>query len=175
MTRTSAVRIRSYRPRDLTTLMALFRASVHGIAHRDYTQAQLAAWVPADLDSEAWASRLAANHARLAEEGERIVGFAELSPSGHVDMLFVAPDRQRRGIARVLLRALETEAKDRGECHLTTDASRTARPFFLAAGFRLVEAREVERRGVRIQLFRMEKKIGPRVSSAPSSPARRIP
>ena len=111
MTRTSAVRIRSYRPRDLTTLMALFRASVHGIAHRDYTQAQLAAWVPADLDSEAWASRLAANHARLAEEGERIVGFAELSPSGHVDMLFVAPDRQRRGIARVLLRPFGSSPK----------------------------------------------------------------
>jgi GNAT superfamily N-acetyltransferase len=159
MTGTSAVTIRPYHPRDLTALMALFRASVHGTARRDYSARQLAAWAPRDLDQEAWERRLEANHTLAAEEDAMIVGFAELAPGGHVDMLFVVPDRQRRGIARALLRALETEAARRGEQRLTTDASRTARPFFLAAGFRPVEAREVERRGVRIENFRMEKDL----------------
>ena len=153
------VKVRLYRPRDLSDLMVLFRDSVHRIARRDYTGAQLAAWAPADLDRGAWARRIEANYALVAEEKGVPVGFAELTEGGHLDMLFVAPDRQRRGVARALLRAIEAQAAHREKRGLTTDASRTAKPFFLKAGFRLVEAQEVQRRGVAIQNFRMEKEI----------------
>ena len=155
----TGVKVRPYRPRDLSGLMVLFRDSVHHIARRDYTPEQLSAWAPPDLDRDAWAKRIEANYALVAEEKGVPIGFAELTEGGHLDMLFVAPDRQRRGIARALLRAIEAQAVHWGKRHLTTDASRTARPFFLKAGFRLVEAQEVQRRGVPIQNFRMEKKI----------------
>jgi GNAT superfamily N-acetyltransferase len=153
------VKVRPYQPRDLSDLMALFRDSVHRIARRDYTLEQLSAWAPPDPDRDAWAKRIEANHALLAEEKGVPIGFAELTEGGHLDMLFVAPDRQRRGIARALLREIEAQAVHWGKRHLTTDASRTARPFFLKAGFRLVEEQEFQRRGVAIQNFRMEKEI----------------
>jgi len=153
------VKVRPYQPRDLSDLMTLFRNSVHRIARRDYTPEQLSAWAPPDPDRDAWAKRIEANHALVAEEKGVPVGFAELTEGGHLDMLFVAPDWQRRGIARALLQAIEAQVARWGKRRLTTDASRTAQPFFLKAGFRLVEAQEVQWRGVAIQNFRMEKKI----------------
>jgi GNAT superfamily N-acetyltransferase len=155
----TGVKVRPYQPCDLNDLMALFRDSVHRIARRDYTPEQLAAWAPSDPDRDAWTRRIEANHALVAEEKGVPVGFAELTEGGHLDMLFVAPDRQRHGVARTLLRAIEAQAAHRGRRRLTTDASRTAKPFFLKGGFRLIEAQEVQRRGVAIQNFRMEKEI----------------
>jgi GNAT superfamily N-acetyltransferase len=155
----TGVKVRPYQPRDLSDLMVLFRDSVHRIAQRHYTPEQLSAWAPPDPDRDAWAKRIEANHTLVAEEKGVPVGFAELTGGGHLDMLFVAPDRRRRGVARALLRAIEAQVAHWGRRHMTTDASRTAKPFFLKAGFRLVEAQEVHRRGVAIQNFRMEKEI----------------
>jgi hypothetical protein len=44
---------------------------------------------------------------RGAEVEARIAGFSDLAPDGHVDMLYVDPDFQRRGVARALLEHIE--------------------------------------------------------------------
>jgi putative acetyltransferase len=156
------MRIRAYRTRDLPALVALFRETVHAVGAAVYTPEELAAWAPADLRPEDWARRVARNRVWVADEdGGEVVGFAELSPEGAVDMLYVHKDRQGRGIARALLGELEAAARAEGLARLTTDASRIARPFFVTRGFTLVAAQEVERRGVRIENFRMEKALEP--------------
>lgn len=152
-----AMRIGATRPDDLPGLVALFRETVHALGVGHYTPQELDAWAPADLGPEDWASRLAWNTALVAEDGGDLVGFAELSPDGAVDMLYVHKDQQGRGIASALLAELEAWAREQGLTRLTTNASRIAKPFFLCRGFALVAPQTVERRGVRIEKFRMEK------------------
>ena len=151
--------IRSYHLADLPAIVMLFRETVHRVAARDYSQAELDAWAPAEIDVAAWAERLADNHTRVAAEKNRVLGFAELAAGGHIEMLYVAADRQSEGIATQLLAHMETAAALRGLARLTTHASRTARPFFERRGFDLLSAQHVERQGIFIENFIMEKRL----------------
>ncbi len=74
-------------------------------------------------------------------------------------MLYVHKDHQGRGVATALLAALEARAREAGLTRLTTNASRIAKPFFLRRGFTLLASQRVERRGVEIENFRMEKAL----------------
>ena len=144
------MRIRAAREGDLPGLIELYRETVHAVGAAHYSRQELAAWAPDDLGPEDWAPRLARNTALVAEDGDALLGFAELSPEGAVEMLYVDKDHQGRGVATALLAALEARARDRGLARLTANASRIARPSFLARGFTLLAAQTVERRGVAI-------------------------
>ncbi len=132
---------------------------MHKVGAGHYTPEELAVWAPEALDLGRWAARLARNRTFIAHDGDGVLGFAELSPEGVVDMLYVHKDHQGRGVASALLAALEAEARNAGFDLLTTQASRIARPFFLRRGFTLLAAQRVERGGQRIENFRMEKRL----------------
>jgi GNAT superfamily N-acetyltransferase len=68
-------------------------------------------------------------------EGERIQGMVCLDRST-IQALFVAPDRQRRGIGRVLLGIAEEAARRRGQVEILVPASLTAVNFYEHVGFR---------------------------------------
>lgn len=56
-------------------------------------------------------------HYIVAEEGERILGYAGIhvvAPEADVQTIAVGADQQRRGLGRALLRALIAEARQRG-------------------------------------------------------------
>jgi GNAT superfamily N-acetyltransferase len=59
------------------------------------------------IDSEVFALRRTAKPTWVAEINRQIVGFADLEPDGHVDMLFVHAEHQGKGIARALLAHIE--------------------------------------------------------------------
>ena len=155
------MRIRAYRPDDLKIIAVLFRETVLAVGAGHYRRDELEAWAPADLDPADWAPRLARNQVLVADEAGEVLGFAELEPGGLVDMLFVHKDHQGRGIASALLAALEAEARAAGLTRLTTAASRIARPFFERRGFAVLAAQRVERGGLEIENFRMEKRLEP--------------
>lgn len=46
--------IRAYQPFDAVPLAALFYQTVHTVNRRDYTEKQLDAWAPKDIDLGAW-------------------------------------------------------------------------------------------------------------------------
>ena len=158
------MRIRAYCPRDLSCITKLFRETVHHIGAGHYSREELDAWAPADLRPADWQPRLARNAGLIAEDRAKIVGFAELSPDSFIDMIYVHKDHQCQGIATALLAALEAKARMDGLERLETNASRMAKPFFARRGFRLLTAQMVERSGVRIENFRMEKTITPQRS-----------
>lgn len=76
-----------------------------------------------------------------------------------VDLLYVHPEVQHRGVARALYDRMISWAVDRGIRHLRSEVSITARPFFESTGFRVVRQQVVQRRGVSLQNFRMERDI----------------
>lgn len=147
--------IRSCTEADLPAVLDLFRASVHTLCRADYTPAQLAAWAPADLDSAPWARRLQCQTFLLAEEDGALLGFASLEEDD-LDLLYVHPRHAHRGVGTVLCDALERRCT--GSC-LTVHASITARPFFTRRGYRTVKRRQVERRGVVLTNYLMEKEL----------------
>lgn len=145
------MRLRSYTPADLDGILDLFYNTVHFVNCRDYSPVQLDAWAPAQLDRAQWASSLAAHATWVAELEGQLVGFTDLdTDDGYLDRLYVHKDYQRCGVATALYRQLEQAAQAYGLPRLYTEASLTARPFFLSQGFRVVREQQKPLRG---QLF----------------------
>ena len=136
-------------------MMSLVRDTVHRVNCRDYTPEQISAWAPADLPLEPWAKRFEGNIAYVAHDNDIIAGFADMTPSGHLDRLYVWVDYQRQGVASQLLRAILRSAHQLGLQEVTTDASITAKPFLLAASFVVVQEQSVLCRSQRMTNFKM--------------------
>jgi putative acetyltransferase len=162
----TTIDIRPYRAADAAELVQLFRSAVRAIPRSDYSQAQLAAWAPDEIDVARFAQRCAAKSTWIADCGGNIAGFSDLEGDGHVDMLYVHPAFQRRGVARALLSHIEGVARERGLARLYTEASITARPAFEARGFVVLAAQIVARRGEDFTNYRMEKPL----SASPRAP-----
>ena len=120
--------IRKYRQEDLPVLKELFRGSVFG-AGEYYTQEQLAAWANADFSG--WHASLSQNDARVAEIGGAAVGFADMTPQGYLDRLYVRADCFRRGVGTALCDALESACP---AAEFTVYASEMAKTFFEGRG-----------------------------------------
>jgi putative acetyltransferase len=177
--RRSSCLVRSLRQTDIPSVIGVFRTSVRLTASRDYTHDQVVAWAPDEIDGAAWAKRYDTRQAWVAEPGagsspwvapetpptgsveaaSGILGFIELEGQGHLDMLYVHPAHQRRGVASALLRQLESAARERGAQRLHAEASITARPFFERRGFLLIAEQTVALRGRQFVNFRMEKPL----------------
>jgi aminoglycoside 6'-N-acetyltransferase len=151
--------IRDYRPEDLPEVMTLFARSVRELGCRDYSPAELAAWAPDRPDARAWAKRLASEATFVCERDGRIAGLARVGATGCVDLLYVHPDFERRGVARELMGRVTAWARARHIGCLHAAVSLTARPFFEKAGFRVVADQTAVRNGVSLRNFRMERPI----------------
>ncbi len=157
---TATVQIRPFRTGDAPALRAVFHASVHGLACRCYTPQQCGAWAPAEHDAAQWAARMQANQPFVAEaDGGAIAGFADLQPSGYIDMFFVAPAFARQGVASALMAHIHAQAAEQGLARLWADVSLAAEPFLAARGFSVEERQAVERAGVVLHNARMGKAL----------------
>ena len=153
--------IRAYRPSDCQELAQLFYETVHAVNAREYTPEQLDAWAPAPPDPAVWDASLRAHYTLVAVVDGKLAGFADLDPAaGYLDRLYVHKDYQGRGAAAAMAEALEGYALGRGLRKVTVHASRTARPFFEQRGYRVLYAQQLERRGVPLEDFAMEKDQG---------------
>lgn len=152
--------IRSFRPGDAPALRSVFHAAVHHLTSSHYSAEQRAAWAPAEHDAAQWAARMQANQPFVAEaKGGAVAGFADLQPSGYIDMFFVAPAFARQGVGHALMAHIHAQAAQRGLVRLWANVSLAAEPFFAAQGF-AVEARQaVERAGVVLHNARMGKAL----------------
>ena len=95
----------------------------------------------------------------MAERDGTLIGFAELENNDHIDMVYVAPEAARQGVATALLQALERHAREIGIGRLFVEASETALPFFTRMGFGTPRRRELERDGVKLHNYAMEKAL----------------
>jgi putative acetyltransferase len=149
--------VRTYQSTDLDTVIAIFLGAIREVASKDYDQAQVDAW--AQVDRDAWAKRRLSRPTWVAVLGQASVGFTDLEPNGHLDMMFVHPAHQGIGVATLLLETVEAAANVQGIARLFTEASITARPFFEKRGFSILESQRVEKRGQMLTNFRMQKTL----------------
>lgn len=126
--------LRPFLPDDVPMLAAIFAASVQELTGDDYSEAQQQAWMEV-AESEEFGKHLAADLTLIATLDGSPVGFASLRGADHIRMLYVHPAVSRRGIATMLVDALEKLAAGRGATALTVDASDNAQSFFAKRGY----------------------------------------
>ena len=127
--------LRPMLPEDVAVLAAIFAASVEELTSEDYSEAQQAAWIGAIDDEVAFGKRVQSQLTLVATLQNSPVGFASLKGADHIDLLYVHPAAAGRGVAALLIDALEKLASARGAVALNVDASDTAEGFFAKRGY----------------------------------------
>ncbi len=150
-----ALRIRPFRHGDEAALLALFRTTIRTVNRRDYTDEQVQAWAPDDIDKGHWTRRIRGINPFVCESGARIVGYADVQDSGYIDHFFVHHEAQGQGVGKALFAAIFDKAKHKGITELTSQVSITARPFFEKMGFDVVQSQVVTMNDVELTNYRM--------------------
>lgn len=163
--------VRRFEDRDAEATARIYFDAVRVGARDHYDEAQRRAWAPSVPDTPPWRERLKSQTSFVAERDGAIVGFMTLKPDGCVDLAFVAPDAMGTGVARQLHERLLAKAASMGLRRLNTEASHLARPFFERQGWSVVKQQTVERDGVALTNFVMEK--GLVQGASPENPAGR--
>lgn len=145
--------IRKYQPSDCKELTELFYNTVHTVNAKDYTKEQLDVWATGQVDLEKWNQSFQEHYSIIAVEDEVIVGFGDIDKTGYLDRLFVHAYYQKKGIATAICNRLEQAVQE----DITTHASITAKPFFEKRGYKVVKEQQVERQGIFLTNFCMEK------------------
>ena len=145
--------IREYRPSDCEEMAILFYNTVHTINAGDYTKEQLDAWATGKVDLGKWNRSFQEHYSVVAVEEGKIIGFGDIDKTGYLDRLFVHKDYQRKGIATAICNELEQKARGK----IVTHASITTRHFFEKRGYVVITKQQVERQGIMLENFVMEK------------------
>lgn len=152
--------VRPYQEADASFLAKIYFDTIHIINSNDYTQDQLEAWAPiSSLDPSKWIPKWRNVPPIVAVMNDRIVGFAELEATGHIDCFYCHHDYQGKGVGTALMQAIEERALANNTTRLFAEVSITARPFFEARGFNVEKEQSVMVRGVALTNFVMEKGI----------------
>ena len=138
----------------------VFHKSVHAIDTSLYSDEEKEAWAPTPPDYVQWAARLSEKKPFLAVVNERVVGFMNVQPDDHIDCAYIAPDFQRKGVAKKLYEHIEKIAAQQSIPRLYVEASKAAVSFFADRGFKIQRKNYVERSGIMLVNFTMEKHLG---------------
>ncbi|WP_333868478.1 GNAT family N-acetyltransferase [Cypionkella sp.] len=150
--------VRAYQPEDADALAQIFYDAVRIGAAPYYATAQLQAWAPQRPSAAVWTARLTGLICFVACDPQP-VGFMALRADGYLDLAFVAPAQQRRGVASLLHQAVLTHAQGLGLRLLTTESSLAAQGFFAGKGWQTLARQSVQRHGQAIENFRMQREI----------------
>lgn len=146
--------IREYTSADCKALAELFYNTVHSVNAKDYSEEQLNAWATKAVNLADWDRSFLEHFTVVAVEDDVIVGFGDIDKTGYLDRLYVHKDYQNRKVASVICDKLEKEVNAE---RITTHASITARTFFEKRGYRVLYEQQVERDGVLLTNYVMEK------------------
>lgn len=147
------MKIRNYNSADCDEIAKLFYDTVHSVNAKDYSKEQLDAWATGHIVLENWNRAFFSNRTFVAEHDGKIIGFGDIDTKGYLDMLYVHKDFQGKGTATALCEKLEESADGK----ITTHASITAKAFFEKRGYKTVREQQVERNGILLTNFVMEK------------------
>lgn len=147
--------VREYKPADCKELSELFYNTVHAVNAKDYTKEQLDVWATGTIDLEKWNQSFTEHNTVVAIDGEIIIGFGDIDKTGYLDRLYIHKDYQGKGVATAICDTLEQASQGK----VITHASITARPFFEKRGYRVIKEQNVERQGIMLTNFVMEKEL----------------
>ena len=153
------ISLRRYESRDAAATLDIFYQAVHVTAASSYSPEQIAVWAPEDIDVESWGRKQITRNGVVAEIDGEVAGFSDVDAQGYIDMMFVAPEYGRMGVASALMAWIVVEASRRGARNLSTNASEAAKDFFEKHGFTVGEHRSFLRDGVIMTNYAMSRPI----------------
>lgn len=154
------ISVRNYRPEDVEALANIFFNTIHRINIEHYTEEQVDVWAPrSSLETEGWAKKFSRTNPIIALAGDKIVGFAEFEPNGHIDCFYCHHEWIGKGVGSALMSEILTRAKSSNIDRIFSEVSITARPFFEKQGFAVLTEQKVVRNGIELTNFKMERKI----------------
>jgi putative acetyltransferase len=152
------IQIRNYHEQDARALADIYFNTIHTINAQDYTKEQRDVWAPStSLELEGWQKKWAQIPPLVAIVGDVIVGFTEFEDNGHIDCFYCHHEWIGKGVGSALMRAIETQAFDKGIDRIYAEVSITAKPFFESKGFEVVRQQSIQRKGIELTNFVMEK------------------
>jgi len=155
----NSIGIRLFQKQDAEQIANLFHQTVREVNINDYSINQVKAWAPDDIYFRDWVSVCSEKCTYVADDNGTIAAFGELESDGHIDCFYCHKDYQRMGVGKKIYHAIEAKAYELGIHRLYTEASITAKPFFLRMGFSIMKKQQVERRGESFINYAMEKYI----------------
>ena len=147
------IEIRKYKKSDSNILWNIFFYTVRNVNIHDYSQKQVEAWAPNDFDPSVWATNMAQVSPFVAEIDGVVVGYADLQESRLIDHFFCHHKYQNRGVSSALMKHILNIGEQQKIQRLYSEVSITARPFFEYFGFRVVNTKEIEIRGQKLNNF----------------------
>lgn len=151
--------IRMARPYDLYKLQKLFVNTITTICNADYDKQQIEVWASGIENKQRWNDIMMKQFVLVAQDKNKIVGFATLNNGNHIDLLYVHKDHQRQGIAQQLLDNITAEARRLKQATLTSDVSKTARPFYEKNDFNVLTEQIVKIKNVNLTNYKMTKNL----------------
>jgi len=150
--------IRKYNKDDAKEIAEIYWNTIHNVNIKDYTEEQVNAWAPiTSLQTEGWINKHEKLQPYVAILDNKVVGFAEFEPNGHIDCFYCHHKYQGLGIGSALMNYIEKNAEQNNIKKIFAEVSITAKPFFLKKGFSVVKEQIVDIRGVKLKNFVMEK------------------
>lgn len=137
------MQVRLFEPEDVEQIARLFHNTVRKVNIKDYSKPQVIAWSPEDVYFRDWQAVCSSRYTYVAEKDNKIIGFSELEPNGHIDCFYVHYQHQGCGVGSKIYRAIETKAKELNLTRLFAEASISAKAFFVSRGFEVVKQQQV--------------------------------
>ena len=160
-----------YRAAYAQSISQLFHDAIHAIDEAQYSLADKSAWSAKPRSAYHWHKRMTRSKAWLVIDTRAMhdglplcCGFINIEMGfhsrGYIDSLYVHPEYQGKGVAKVLYQALELWSREQGYKELSVDASRLSKPLFLAYGFNVNHRSYQEKLGQVIMGYLMSKSLG---------------
>ncbi|MCO6147134.1 GNAT family N-acetyltransferase [Flavobacterium sp. NRK1] len=144
---------------DLSEMKQLYRETILTVCVNEYDDEQRNMWAASAEKTDRWIDLVNDQLVLLAIKNNVIVGFASLRDGDYLDFMYVHKNYQRQGIAQLLLNAIEDEAKKLNTKIITSDISKTARPFFEKKGYKVIKEQENIRGNVMLVNYKMMKEL----------------
>ncbi|BAY92501.1 MULTISPECIES: GNAT family N-acetyltransferase [unclassified Tolypothrix] len=151
------MKIRLFQQQDAEQIAQLFHETVREVNIGDYSENQVQAWAPDNINFRNWATICAERFTYVADDRGVIAGFGELETNGHIDCFYCHKNYQRMGVGSKIYAAIEAKTYELGINRLYVEASITAKRFFLSMGFSTIAEQQVERRGEIFVNYAMQK------------------
>lgn len=153
--------LRAARTDDADAMASIYERTVRAIGSRDYSEAQVAAWIGVGARADRFRARLVDGRRCwvAVDADDTPQAFIDLEDDGHIDFLYAAPEVAGTGVAGRLLDELEAAAQASGMTRLYVEASEAARRFFLKRGYTETARRDFDVEGVAMHNYAMERML----------------
>ncbi|MBU3809519.1 MAG: GNAT family N-acetyltransferase [Candidatus Phocaeicola faecipullorum] len=151
-------KIRPLEEKDIHDMQNLFHTTVLNINIKDYTKEEVEDWASCGDDMEHWKEILFNNQfiGAFNEQG-CLIGYSSMNKNGYLHSMFVHKDWQGKGIATLLLSEVEKIARQYKVKEITSEVSKTARPFFEHKGYVVECEQKQQANRLKLTNYKMKK------------------